>query len=133
MSPIRKSEQARYPKDWKAIGGRILARAGDACEWPGCQAPNHQLIFRLKRDAERWRSPNGNDCGETDPDYYGVMVVLTVAHLNHQPEDCREENLRAWCQLHHLRYDKGHHQRNAATTRRLSKRNGELFSEQVPA
>jgi hypothetical protein len=34
-----------------------------------------------------------------------VKVVLTVAHLNHDPADCRDENLRAGCQLHHLRYD----------------------------
>jgi hypothetical protein len=55
------------------------------------------------------------------------VVMLTVAHLNHQPEDCRDENLKAMCQRCHLRYDTDHHQRNAAATRRAKKRNGELF------
>jgi hypothetical protein len=31
--------------------------------------------------------------------------VLTVAHLNHDPQDCRDENLKAFCQRCHLRYD----------------------------
>ncbi|MER7652534.1 MULTISPECIES: hypothetical protein [Streptomyces] len=36
-------------------------------------------------------------------------MVLTTAHLNHQPEDVREENLLAACQRCHLRIDHGHH------------------------
>ena len=50
------------------------------------------------------------------------IVVLTVAHLNHQPEDCGEPgdrpNLKAWCQRCHLTYDAEHHKINAARTRR---------------
>lgn len=34
-----------------------------------------------------------------------VKVVLTVAHLDHQPENCDPENLRAWCQRCHNVYD----------------------------
>lgn len=45
------------------------------------------------------------------------MVVLTVAHLNHTPEDCREDNLRAMCQRCHLNYDKDEHNAQAARTR----------------
>jgi hypothetical protein len=30
--PIRASEKARYPKDWKAISARIRERAQDRCE-----------------------------------------------------------------------------------------------------
>lgn len=37
-------------------------------------------------------------------------MVLTTAHLNHQPEDVREENLLGACQRCHLRIDHGHHQ-----------------------
>lgn len=39
----------------------------------------------------------------------GSKVVLTTAHLNHQPEDCRDENLRSMCQGCHLHYDRKHH------------------------
>ncbi|GAB2606905.1 hypothetical protein GCM10027168_44700 [Streptomyces capparidis] len=36
-------------------------------------------------------------------------MVLTTAHLNHTPEDVRDSNLLAACQLCHLRIDYGHH------------------------
>ena len=52
--------------------------------------------------------------------------TLTVAHLNHTPEDCRPENLRAWCSACHLRYDAKHH----AETRR-KKKNDDVIEGQV--
>lgn len=132
MSPIRPSERARYPKAWPAIRQRILERAERCCEFTmadgsRCGAPDRELVFRDKRDPEQWRMPHGSDCGEADPTCYGVTVVLTVAHLDHNPENCADDNLKAGCQLHHLRHDHGHHMRNAAWTRRAKKRNGELF------
>lgn len=42
----------------------------------------------------------------------GSQVVLTVAHLDHTPENCSDDNLRAMCQRCHLAYDKGHHERS---------------------
>jgi hypothetical protein len=39
------------------------------------------------------------------PDIRLIRVVLTCAHLNHTPEDCRQENLAALCQRCHLAYD----------------------------
>jgi len=57
-----------------------------------------------------------------------IVIVLTVAHLNHQPEDCRPENLAAMCQRHHLAYDHQHHQANAWATRRSRSGNLELFA-----
>ncbi len=38
-----------------------------------------------------------------------VLIVLTVAHLNHVAGDDRDENLLALCQWCHLNYDKLHH------------------------
>ena len=35
----------------------------------------------------------------------GSYIVLTVAHLDHTPENCDDENLRAMCQRCHLAYD----------------------------
>jgi hypothetical protein len=58
-------------------------------------------------------------------------IVLTVAHLDHQPENCADENLKAMCQRCHLRYDVDHHRRNAARTRRAQKNNRELFEGHV--
>jgi hypothetical protein len=133
MSPIRASEKDKYAKDWPAVRARILTRAEGRCEFlcvdgRRCNAPDLELVFRSKRNPEIWRSPHGGDCGEADPDCYGVKVVLTVAHLNHDPSDNRDENLKVGCQLHHLRHDSKHHQANAAATRRAKKNNAELFT-----
>lgn len=56
-----------------------------------------------------------------------IVIVLTVAHLNHTPEDCDEANLRAWCQRHHLIYDAKHHASTAYATRRARANTLELF------
>jgi hypothetical protein len=46
-----------------------------------------------------------------DPEMGAIDVLklgrftLTVAHLNHRPEDCRPENLRALCAPCHCRMD----------------------------
>lgn len=47
----------------------------------------------------------------------GSKVVLTTAHLDHTPEHCEPENLRAMCQGCHLHYDRDHH----AATRRATR------------
>ena len=78
--PIRAENRARYPRDWPAISLAIRERAQQRCE--DCGAAN----------------------GQPHP-VTGSRVVLTVAHLDHQPENCAPENLRAWCQRCHNRYD----------------------------
>ena len=82
----------RYPADWKAISVRIRARAEGRCEF--CGAENYK--------------PHP---------VTGSGVVLTVAHLDHDPQNCADENLRALCQRCHLTYDARHHAVNAARTR----------------
>lgn len=108
--PIRKRMKGRYPRDWKAIVARIRVRSGNRCEgspaYPDCRAVN----------------------GALHPVTLST-VVLTVAHLNHRPEDCADENLRHWCQRCHLTYDAAEHARNAAATRRGRKAIGDLFGE----
>ncbi len=47
-----------------------------------------------------------------------TIIVLTIAHLDHQPENCADDNLRAWCQRHHLAHDHDHHRANSQATRR---------------
>lgn len=102
--PISAQNKARYPRDWRAISLEVRERAGWVCEgspaYPDCRAAN----------------------GEAHP-HTGSKVVLTVAHLNHLPEDCGDPgdrpNLKAWCQRCHLTYDARHHALNAGRTRRL--------------
>jgi hypothetical protein len=116
--PIRPDQKARYPKDWKAISLEVRERAGWACEGsPG--------IYPDCRAAHGWPHP-----------VTGSVVILTVAHLNHTPEDNGEvgnrPNLRAMCQRCHLTYDAGHHAKNAAATRRRKAGVLDLF-DAVPA
>ena len=120
--PIRHENKARYPADWKAISKRIRDRAGNRCEQ--CGVENGRMIYRGSHEMmPAWRyaddpvfvssrSPfDGSDLLGTSWDDFdkrkgdAVRVVLTVAHLNHTPEDCADENLRAWCQSCHNSYD----------------------------
>lgn len=112
-------DYSKYPQKWKELSHRLRSeRAGNVCEQEGCGAPNGELIFRLKKDPERWRYPDGSDCGEVDPDYRGVKIVLTVAHLcNCDPLCANEEHLKVLCQLHHLRLDAKQHAASAKKTR----------------
>lgn len=84
--PIRPENKSRYPKNWKQIREAILKRANNRCEF--CGRLNHSIVE--------------NRQGKM------IKVVLTVAHLNHTPEDCRPENLRALCQRCHNQYDAKH-------------------------
>ena len=110
--PIKPENRARYPKDWPAIRARILARAGNACE--KCKAPNRTRIARgagkdegtyMLDTAEVFCADTGQHLGSCRHSDYQlarmVDVVLTIAHLDHTPENCADDNLRAWCQRCH--------------------------------
>lgn len=103
--PINPQNMKKYPggstnsKEWKAIRADIIDRAEHACEgsphWPDCRAVNY----------------------EAHPST-GSKVVLTIAHLDHDPSNNDYANLKAWCQRCHNKYDQPHRQANAARTRR---------------
>ncbi len=141
--PIRPSERARYPRDWKAISLRIRERAGQRCECTGqcgdthldaddkvsrCNAPNGEMIIRDRQEPECYEvhAVCGGCAGGDEDCMRAVRVVLTVAHLDHTPENCANENLLAMCQRCHLRLDRFHHGHNARATRRARKAVGEL-------
>lgn len=65
---------------------------------------------------ERWRSTRHGEMELAE-----VKVVLTIAHLDHTPENCDLDNLKALCQKCHLRYDHVHHLEEAAKTRKMAK------------
>ena len=97
--PIKPENRARYPANWRDIRRQILERANHCCEG----------------------SPAYPKCRAEDGDFHPVtnsMVVLTIAHLDHTPENCDPDNLRAWCQRCHLTYDSKHHAETAYQTRR---------------
>ena len=109
--PIRPENRKRYPTEWPELSRFIrFKRAGGRCECHGeCGADGC--------GPERCSAVHGYPAPVSRK-----PVVLTTAHLNHQPEDCRPENLQAMCQRCHLAYDAEHH----AETRRLVKRAQEI-------
>ncbi len=120
--PIRKSQRQRYPRDWPKVSRFIrFERAGGRCECTGQCGTVHQA----SRCTARHDEPHP---------ITGSKVVLTVAHLDHRPENCAPDNLLAMCQRCHLRYDAAEHAYNAAQTRQRKEREhaedngqGELF------
>lgn len=103
--PIRPENRDRYPHDWKQISERIrFERAQGQCE---CQG-------ECRRGTHTGRCPNRHG----HPAYgTGSKVILTVAHRDHTPENCADDNLRAMCQGCHLHYDIEHHMQTAQQTR----------------
>lgn len=114
--PIRASERARYPADWPVISLAIREdRAGWRCECAG-ECDGHVP---------------GSRCTAAQHEPHpitGSVVVLTVAHLDHTPENCGPANLRAMCQRCHLRYDRRHH----AETRATARHEAALRAGQIP-
>lgn len=88
--PIRPENKNRYPANWKEIRAKILLRAGNKCEF--CGIDNYAIREN------------------------GIKVVLTIAHLDHTPENCSDENLKALCQKCHNGYDRKH--RNETRSKR---------------
>jgi len=140
--PIKPENRARYPSNWfTEIRPAILERAGDRCEQ--CKAPNGERICREASGAtymidtgEVFDANTGEALGQTHlydyPEGRFITVVLTIGHLDHQPENCDYDNLRAWCQRCHLAYDKDHHAANRRATIAARKASGDLFQEEVP-
>jgi hypothetical protein len=145
--PIKPENKARYPKNWTSeIRPAILERARDKCE--KCGVPNYgvahwqhgrwwlacgnlyydDLQYTVSYREARDTCEGLNEARLGDEPKW-IVIVLTVAHLDHQPENCDPANLRAWCQRCHLDYDKHHHAANSAATRKSRKAIADLFTE----
>lgn len=116
MSPIRAENRDRYPADWPEIRAAILKRALiSARPWT---VPRCECLGECGRGTHDGRCPNVHGGAAYGT---GSRVVLTIAHLNHTPEDNRAENLRAMCQGCHLHYDREHHAETRAATVRAER------------
>lgn len=141
--PIRKENQWRYPANWPEISAAIRERAWNMCE--ACGVENHRLGCRDDDGTFLPALPTGDDglrltwpkpgdyaaCQKGERRIWGriIRIVLTVAHLNHQPEDCRPENLRCWCQRCHNRYDAAERRRGIKARARARAAMADLFGE----
>jgi hypothetical protein len=72
-----------YSSDWDEIASRVK----EAANWR-CVVCSRQCYHPGERALD-------------------VRRVLTVAHLDHLPPNCSEDNLNAMCSGCHLRYDAG--------------------------
>lgn len=101
--PIRASQKSLYPKNWASISRLVREhRAGWQCEF----------VVNGQRCEARHGMPHP---------VTGSKVVITTAHLDHDPRHCDLDNLRAACQACHLRYDAKYHAMNAAKTRSMKR------------
>ena len=101
-----------YPKNWDEIATARKQAANWTCEWCDrpCRRPGEDDLSLMDRIA---LSDWAGDLWDGDPiaGAIGSAVLklgrftLTVAHINHQPEDCRPKNLAALCSVCHCRYD----------------------------
>lgn len=128
--PIRPDLKHFYGAEWRnQIRPRILDRDNHRCAF--CGKPNYaevrQIVepgrrmwwidesFSRRRFVRRRLLNQDGRLVHTDADElplrnaYIVRVVLTVAHLDHDPANMDEANLAALCQWCHLHHDQQHH------------------------
>lgn len=116
--PIRRTLKPLYPADWSEVSHRIrFVRAGGRCE--RCGRPHGQMVYALPDgrwyDAQvgHWRgcagapvyAPSRNDVIELRL----VRVILTTAHLRHDPTRNADSDLAALCSRCHMIHDRPHH------------------------
>jgi hypothetical protein len=130
--PISKEKRALYPADWGAISTRIREAAGWKCQ--RCNAPNRTPVARgvggdvgtyMLEDGAVFDAETGERLGAARGSEYEsshtTIIVLTVAHLDQDPRNNDDSNLRALCQRCHLAHDKAQHVASAKATRQARK------------
>lgn len=145
--PIKAENRTLYPKDWDALSKAAKERSGWRCVHPGCGARQYSVGRWIAQGPHTVWVPHADYA----PDYaqarqfaaeysfflFGdgpkprhepavIVIVLTTAHLDHDPTNCAPENLAPMCQRHHLQYDQQHHNETAYMTRRAKANTLEL-------
>lgn len=146
--PVKPENRGLYPLNWDAISLQAKIRAGWKCQHPGCTARQYAVGEWLLQGVRANWCEHGHVGHELPGSYQQarqmaaeiqwsrsgddpeapkiIVIVLTVAHLDHQPENCDPANLAAFCQRHHLAYDQQHHAESAYMTRMAKRGNLEL-------
>jgi len=107
--PIRPENRDRCLPNWDEISAKIrIDRAGGRCECTGQCGVDHKLEAEGIRPVRSYFAGPRNRCQARNSLPHHVtrsQVVLTVMHLDHQPENVDDSNLLAGCQGCHNRYD----------------------------
>jgi hypothetical protein len=100
-----------------------------------CEAHNGDVGYHGPRGWQGWPDHELGEVMEVDRHtgiaYRCIKVVLTVMHLNHQPEDCRDENLLHACQSCHNRYDAPVRAAGVKARRKAQNAMGDFFCHDV--
>ncbi len=155
--PIKPENAKLYPANWRAISLEVRQRAQMRCEFCGlhnyavgyrdqdgvfislggsgpCDAAGEGLQWPsltpiAYSEAREFAAASNTEAdGKDSEGHHYFVIVLTVAHLDHDPRNCDRSNLKALCQACHLRYDAKHHQETAYQTRRARKSIGLDFT-----
>ena len=158
--PIKPENAKLYPANWRQISREVRQRAQFKCELCGignysvgyrdsngiffrlcgsgpCDAAGEGLqwpslaLIAYTEAAEFAAAANTEADGKDADGHHYFVIVLTVAHLDHDPRNCDLSNLKALCQYCHLHYDSHHHQQSAYETRRKGKSIGFDFTSEV--
>ena len=134
--PINRELRWFYPIDWPEISRRVrFERAGGVCE--GCGRPHGQTVRCLPDgrwfDPARrtWRNSRGRPTRwpgiEEAIGFRQTRVILAAAHLDHDPGNNRQRNLKSLCQRCHMIHDRTHHLARRRITYLLRRALGDLF------
>jgi hypothetical protein len=134
--PIRPEMRELYPRDWPEISRRVrFERAGGICQ--RCGRPHGTMVRCLPdgrwfgTSCRSWR--NGRGRHARWPDLVEVTqarqtrVILAAAHLDHNPGNNRQRNLKSLCQRCHMIHDRPHHLAQRRITYLLRRALGDLF------
>jgi hypothetical protein len=138
--PIRPEWRKYYRgPEWEAARNGELKRAGGKFDEKGkyiggakcrqCGKPDRERVFVVSHGfplRQFWTADGpgpwrdcltGRPAGDfiTRSDARFILVKIGVAHLDHNPANRFEYNLRALCQWCHLHYDAPHHKQTRAT------------------
>jgi 5-methylcytosine-specific restriction endonuclease McrA len=131
--PIKPENRSKYPAEWPQIRATILERAGGKCE--RCGVINHAEGARDLNG--EWHDEHDIQVMNSDIGYslFGefppiIRIVLTIAHLDHNPANNDPNNLQALCQLCHNRHDAAHRAetRKATLAARREQKHGKQLS-----
>jgi hypothetical protein len=135
--PIRSDLKPLYGSDWPDLSHRIrFVRAAGRCE--RCDRPHGRLVYTLPDGSwldpgvsDGWRNDLGEPIGlPSRAELLSLQltrVVLTTAHIDHDPTHGDDMNLAGWCSRCHILHDMPHHRAQRRLTLRARWAIGDLF------
>lgn len=144
---MNKEQLKKYPKNWAEISKAIRQREGHRCKF--CGVPNYALGFRQFDGT--FIPVQGNDyldaagmgrfgykAGRELASHYNnreglekryIVIILTVAHLDHDTTNNDPANLAALCQRCHLNHDRKDNMRRKREAKRQRMGLRDMFEE----